>query len=341
MVKLTNKDLPKNDVSGQRFGRLLVVSFAERRNGIVYYNCKCDCGKMPIVNYQRMRNGKTKSCGCFSRDINAPENLARQKFGRLTVDKAKLKENNKRQEWICKCDCGGIKIVSSSKLKSGVTRSCGCLIKNKGIRTDKDLVGKRFGRLIVTSFSHSNGDSYWNVKCDCGSDKIVKKGHLKKGETVSCGCFIKEKSTKHGMRHTLIYHVWLSMKDRVFNKKCKSYDNYGGRGIDMSKDWADDFMNFYNDMGDRPSKKHSIERVDNNKGYYKDNCVWALPRKQGENKRTNRNITHNEETLCVTRWEEKLGFKKGIISSRLWNGWSETQALTTPVGIRRKDYNGI
>ena len=207
----------------------------------------------------------------------------------------------------------------------------------------KDLTGKKFNRLTVLRFSHSkNKKSYWECVCSCGVSKAVRSDRLTSGGTKSCGCAQREiagRQCKHGLVHTQEYNSWRNMKERCNNKNNPNYKDYGGRNIKITASW-DDFRLFYSDMGKKPSNNHTIERVDNNKGYEPTNCVWATKKQQANNRRSNVLLTHNGETKNITQWCEKLGFSKMLIRSRLNRGWSEEKTLTTPV-IKKKpsDFN--
>ena len=115
------------------------------------------------------------------------------------------------------------------------------------------------------------------------------------------------------------------MKRRCQNPKTRNYHNYGGRGIAVCERWQL-FENFYEDMGD-PPKGMTLERVDNDKGYSPENCVWADHETQMRNTRKTRNITINGETKCVAEWAEKLGVNPNTIYGRLYAGWPESKAL--------------
>lgn len=115
------------------------------------------------------------------------------------------------------------------------------------------------------------------------------------------------------------------MKYRCLTPTDKHYSSYGGRGITVSDDWLI-FENFYRDMGEKPAGM-SLDRIDNNKGYSKENCRWATQREQMRNTRCNRMITHNGETLCITEWAEKYGIPMRILSKRLKAGKSFIDAV--------------
>lgn len=146
--------------------------------------------------------------------------------------------------------------------------------------------------------------------CKCGSTKDVLLIDLINGRIKSCGCFSKDsarerayqRNTTHNMYHTPEYDVWMSMKKRCNNKRHKSYNDYGGRGIKICEEWNRSFLSFLKDMGQRPSKEYSIYRINNDDGYYKENCRWATKKEQCQNQRTNINITYKGETKCLSEW---------------------------------------
>jgi hypothetical protein len=128
----------------------------------------------------------------------------------------------------------------------------------------------------------------------------------------------------------------MAMVQRCCNPKHKNFRHYGGRGITVCDRWRTNFEVFLEDMGPRPSAKHSIERKDNNGNYEPGNCVWATQREQSRNKRTNRLVEFGGQTLCVEEWAAKLGLTSKAIHHRLDRGWSIDKALTTPLQRRAK-----
>ncbi|MCK5015416.1 MAG: AP2 domain-containing protein [Candidatus Omnitrophica bacterium] len=158
----------------------------------------------------------------------------------------------------------------------------------------RDLTDQKFGRLTVICRveNDKNGIAVWRCLCVCGNIKNIRGNNLVRG-TKSCGCLQKESASKcfmtHGMRNTSEYKVWLDIRQRCNNPNNKSYVNYGGRGITVCEKWLK-FENFFEDMGNRPDGL-TIERIDNDKGYYKENCKWATYSEQGRNKRSLKNKT--------------------------------------------------
>ena len=192
--------------------------------------------------------------------------------------------------------------------------------------------GDKFGRLTAVRFDHvgRNYQQCWLFECSCGNEKIIKVNGVKTGNTKSCGCLGVEKrlkaNTKHGMAGTAIYSCWDSMIQRCLNQNHKSYKNYGGRGIKVCNKWLK-FENFYKDMGKIP-KGLSLDRIENNKGYYKSNCKFSTRKEQQNNTRQNHYLTHNSKTQTLAQWAEELNLNYNTIAKRLRLGWSVEKTLS-------------
>lgn len=163
----------------------------------------------------------------------------------------------------------------------------------------KDITGKKYGRLIALNIAfRKKSRTFWNCLCECGKIKAVDISQLNYGKTKSCGCYALETMakarTKHGLynkenRHEIL--VYRNMINRCYRKSQKGYEYYGGRGIKVCDSWLKSFANFFQDMGKRPSKEHSIERIDVNGNYEKANCKWATKKEQIKNRRPTKNKT--------------------------------------------------
>ena len=208
--------------------------------------------------------------------------LTGQKFGHLEVIERAGVTTNGSVTWKCKCICGNIKNMSGVYLRKGA-KDCGCRFE--------DITGLQSGLLTAIEYKGKIDNHHaWLCKCKCGKTKIVY-GYKIKGQRVkSCGC--KEGNHKHGMRKTRIYYIWNAMKQRCSNKKFKDYHIYGGRGITYCNDW-ETFDGFYNDMGQSyiehlekyGAKDTTLDRIDPDKNYCKENCRWATIEEQSYNKR--------------------------------------------------------
>lgn len=252
----------------------------------------------------------------------AAQDLAGQKFNRLTVlSRAENRHNSAR--WLCQCDCGTTVTVAGTKLRSGHTKSCGCYHREIGSRAHVlDLVGQTYGRLVVLAKTKNVGtNSGWLCRCKCGTEIVASSCHLRTGHTISCGCAqrdaVRASFTKHGLRNTRIYRIWNAMVQRCTDEKASNYHNYGGRGITMDPRWLESVENFYEDMGDPPTSKHSIDRIDNDKGYTKANCRWATVQEQQNNKRSCVYLQYNGKTQTITQWARELGIPPMTITARI------------------------
>lgn len=132
----------------------------------------------------------------------------------------------------------------------------------------------------------------------------------------------------HGMKYTMVYRVWCGMKNRCYNSNDPDYHSYGGRGIKICDEWLHSFERFFSDMGNPPSKSHSIDRINNSGNYSFDNCRWATSKEQSRNTRRNILLTLNGRTMCMRDWELELGGKNGFIRKRLKRGWTIQETLT-------------
>lgn len=171
-----------------------------------------------------------------------------------------------------------------------------------------DLTNQKFRKLLVVSPAHKlpDGHQAWTCLCDCGKQVVVAGNHLKKPNgTESCGCVRrKHGASRHGSVEPL-YRVWLAMRERCNNPLNKAYKNYGGRGIAVCAEW-EDYTVFVRDMGERP-RGRSLDRIDNNGPYSKQNCRWATTREQAQNSRNARWITFNGETKVLSEWARTFG----------------------------------
>lgn len=196
-----------------------------------------------------------------------------------------------------------------------------------------DPSGKKIGNWNIKTSIKENGYLKWICECDCGTKKSVLASNLRSGKTKSCGC----NKTKHNMSNSDEYRAWYGMKNRCYNKNHDDYNNYGARGIYVCNEWINSFEKFYTDMGKRPSKNHSVERKNNDGPYSRDNCKWATRQEQGKNVRSNRNLTFNGKSQCMSSWANELNIPITTLKKRIQYGWTVERALTQKIrwGYRR------
>lgn len=252
-----------------------------------------------------------------------------------------VKHGSSGAEWSVKCNkCGNIRIVPIGKLKKGAIKYC-----PKCRQKYDDLTGQYFGRLKVLyrdpnkNPNPKDRSTRWVCECQCENKTIViLTAHvLKQGRTKSCGCLNLESlksRAKHGDYKTPLYNVYRHMKDRCYNPNNEYYYRYGGRGIKVCPEWLGDngYIQFKEDMGAGYEPGLSIDRINNDGDYCKENCRWTTAKVQGNNKGNNRIINYYGEDYTVAELGDKFGDGKSsrFLSHRLNTGWNLEEALQIP-----------
>ena len=246
-----------------------------------------------------------------------------KKFGKLTVVDFSHKDKLGMLHWLCECDCGNTVTVARNNLRSGHTTSCGCRRSEKPVES---LINRRFGKLSVIKFDHKDesGRRYWLCECDCGKRTIVRRDCLLSGHTTSCGCYHAEiidgLAIRGGLSSTRLYNIWCGLIGRCTREDHRHYRRYGGRGITVCEDWLD-FEQFYTwaiENGYEPGL--SIDRINNDDGYYPENCRWADQITQANNTSTNRYITWNGISHTIAEWARLLGVNYHAFYGRVTRG---------------------
>lgn len=193
-----------------------------------------------------------------------------------------------------------------------------------------NLTGKKVHRW---RFKKYVGYGYWLAECECGKTKKVLGKNVRSGKSKSCGCYRAENTSNktHGMTNTPVYFCWRNMINRCLNYKVDSYRSHGARGVRVSSDWRHSFAKFYEDFGKYYRPGMTIDRINNDGNYCKDNCRWATKKQQSRNKRRNRVIEFKGERKTLVEWSEVLGINYNTLQSRFSYGWSVEKSFTTPL----------
>lgn len=210
----------------------------------------------------------------------------------------------------------------------------------------KNRVGERIGKLVVIERAANKIEvarsgkksvrACWLCRCDCGNEIIASGHNLSKAlsnpnstaGTRSCGCLMGKGGLKHGQSETNVYRIWNSMIQRCTNSNQTAYASYGGRGITVCDEWLT-FEGFVKDMGNR-QEGMTLERINNELGYSKDNCKWATREQQANNRRSNVKLEYMGKIMSIADWAREVGLAKGTLTSRIKHGWSVERALTAP-----------
>lgn len=246
----------------------------------------------------------------------------------------------------CRCTlCGKEYKIASYKVNR--TEKCSdCADRDKR----RDITGERFGKLVVIGFERRvKGHTEWRCKCDCGNEVVLQYSKLTAIGVQSCGCmslatamnnlrkswkdrrkYISDEFCHAGniSKHPL-YSVWKQIRSRCENPHHASYNNYGGRGIKICDRWRGEngFENFLNDMGERPSKGYSIDRIDNNGDYCPENCRWATWSEQSNNKRSNVLICIYGKSVSCKQLCDWFGLPYNYLRLRLGRGIDVNEIL--------------
>jgi len=210
-------------------------------------------------------------------------------------------------------------------------------------RNQDEFIGKRYGRLKVLSYCRKqlkNGkeEVYFKCICDCGNKKDVSKNNLNKGDTISCGCYRKERAIRtlgsHGGYGTKLYKILSGMKKRCKYESHPRYKNYGGRGIKVCGEWENDFSTFREWALNNGYKEGlTIDRIDNDGNYEPSNCRWATRREQDLNKSNTFHIKYKGSTKVLCEWSEITGINVITIKNRYLRGEKD---LFKPTNYTRK-----
>ena len=207
----------------------------------------------------------------------------------------------------------------------------------------KDITGLRFGLLealyrtepIVTP--SGKAITMWMCRCECGTEKAIRYGSLINGDTKSCGCASTKLSLEarevHGDSGTRLYGIWTDMKRRCYNPNKQFYCCYGGKGVQVCDEWRSNYLAFKEwALSNGYRDDLTLDRIDSNGNYEPNNCRWATPVEQANNRGSwNSPLTLGNETHNVTEWAAILGVNATTLFKRKAAGWSDERTLTEPI----------
>jgi len=204
-----------------------------------------------------------------------------------------------------------------------------------------DVLGHRYERWLVIAEPCGQTGTRRKVlcRCDCGQERLVDPRYLRLGKSKSCGCLQKEMVGKassarwrFGSRTHQMYNTWVKMKSRCYNKNDAKFPIYGGRGISVCDEWKSNFEVFSSDMGEKPTAGHTLDRLDNNGPYSRDNCRWATAIEQSRNKRNHRLVEHNGAKVPLSQACAETGINYRAALYRLNRGKAWMPLPTPPKG---------
>lgn len=241
--------------------------------------------------------------------------------GDLTVVEEYYHDGLEKWFCLCSCSCGGEARYPLTYLKTGKRTHCGHAWPDR--QPHYKYAGSVFGKVTVVEYTNSK----WRCECECGTEMYLRTLDLQKGAITSCGCSSRNPYLRHGhcRRGGLLtpeYRTWSGMRQR-----CRDDSRYTERGITVCDRWLHSFPNFLEDMGPRPSSKHSIDRINNDGNYEPSNCRWATATEQVNNRRVTLLMEFGGKSQSITQWARQLGKSKETLRKRLKQGLEPASVL--------------
>ncbi len=255
---------------------------------------------------------------------NRTLDLADKKFGLLTA--RRITRRHPFVMWFCDCECGGSKEVRGSELKSGMVKSCGCLLRGTK-DTWKQHVGSSVNGWQCLSFVSSSRYGHIFIwRHVCGHVRQMTRSQLVAGKIARCKCEPRSKTGPVSRYHRPTRNTHKNMLSRCLNEDHVAFHNYGGRGIKVDPRWLD-YVEFVADMGERP-EGCELDRVNNDGDYCKDNCRWVERKENLRNTSVNRTFEYEGRLLCVAEIAEIAGIPYARAYTRLTKyGYSVDQTI--------------
>jgi hypothetical protein len=314
----------------RQFGKLIVLSAAGSDKRGKLFATQCTCGDIKIRPGTLLKTGRATQCEACARKrrfntIDEPAAIGR-KFGKILVVKTVEPGIQGKKRYECLCDCGETLTVYENNLKRSKVVQCkncaGKKISEK--HNDPTIIGRKFGQLLVLKAAGSNSRrlKIYDCRCECGNTITVTGRKLKTGNAIQC-----TKCTRSGWSNHPLYDTWKGILRRCNDHECRSFRNYGGRGIQVCKQWESSFENFCNDMDPKPDGLH-IDRIDNDGNYEPNNCRWVTPKENNSNRRCspkNRDkyITIKKDNLCSSCLSNYDGNNYSVAAAKITKSLNE------------------
>ncbi len=202
--------------------------------------------------------------------------------------------------------------------------------KYKSMNLDRNAYGKL--TIISQVYKPDEKEYFWKCRCVCGNEIITSGNRLRYGKVKSCGCIVKSQA---GLSTSPAYRSWDSMIQRCYDTKVAHYQRYGAKGITVCDRWRYSFLNFLEDMGQRPEEM-TLDRIDSTGNYEPKNCKWSSAKQQASNRSNNHHLEFNNKRQTITDWSEETGISVTNIIKRLSLGWSVEETLTKKVNHGKK-----
>ena len=362
-MELSNANLPeakRADLTGSRFGRLVVQCSLGSKNGQRWWRCQCDCGQFRDYSTGSLNSpDHGKSCGCLQRERASEANKTHGCAG----GREQSPEYRTWAAMLTRCTNPSASNYSyyggrGIKVCERWATSFEAFIADMGEKPSAEHSLDR----IDSNADYAPGNCRWATAQEQRRNTRRTKAIAYNGETLP----MSEWASRFGLSPQQLHRrlargwsidralqapvrkqgksqrgptpertAWNGMRGRCHSPKHPDYPRYGGRGIEVCQRWRNSFEAFYDDMGARPSNKHSIDRIDNDGNYEPSNVRWATIEEQAGNRATSRKIQFNNETHCASEWARITGIPASVICRRLTEGWTVEECLTVPLRGRR------
>ena len=308
-------------VEGLKFGKWTTQKEKIKRGSSWYVNCLCDCGlnhNVLIYDLVRKTSTQCRSCNAANRNLkhgqNCHDKITYEYHLWINLKNLKLLTAVWRDNFELFFKDVGVRpdkkfmlLRKNSAFLHSVSNS---YWGHHKLRLFRNLEGQTFGKWTVIEKDLHGKGIRWLCECECGKKDYILQSILVRNLSERCkSCSMKGKNTKHGHSLTSVYRIFYGMKDRCYKKTHKNFPHYGGRGIKICDRWLNSIENFINDIGERPSLQHSIDRIDVNGPYSPENCKWSLQKEQTQNRR--KMVDVQNEVLHLRKELEKYKARFG------------------------------